>query len=75
MLLHYCFIIIIYYHYYLSSPKDIFLLTLERERDGERDRVRNIDVREKHQLAASCVRPNGGSNLQPLAVQDDAPTN
>ena len=40
----------------------------ETERQRERERERNIDVREKHQLVASCKCPNWGSNLQPRYV-------
>ena len=39
-----------------------------RERGRERQREKNIDVREKHQLVASCVCPDWGSNLQPFHV-------
>ena len=39
-----------------------------RERERERERERNISVREKHQLGASCMRPNQGSNPQPRYV-------
>ena len=52
-----------------------------REKGREKERERNIDVRENRQLAASCVPPNGGlahnpgmcpdreSNQQPLGSQ------
>ena len=37
-----------------------------RERGGrEREKKRNIDVREKHQLAASRTHPNQGTKLPP----------
>ena len=53
----------------------------------ERERERNIDVREKHWSVASCMRPNQGSNRnldmcpdresnpQTFGVQGDAPIN
>ena len=34
----------------------------------ERERMKNIDVREKHRLGASCTRPNLGPNLPPRHV-------
>ena len=42
----------------------------------ERERERNIDVREKHRLVAFHICPDWESNLQPSGVcpQDDAPT-
>ena len=52
----------------------------------ERDRKRNIDVREKHQPVAFCTRPDWGSNpqptylpwpesnLQPFSVRDNTAT-
>ena len=52
----------------------ICVLILEREGGGERkkkggrERERNIDGREKHQLATSHMRPNQGSNLHPRQV-------
>ena len=39
-----------------------------RERKGETERERNIDVREKHQLVASRTCTNQGLNLQPKYV-------
>ena len=45
----------------------MFLLILEREEGGERER-------EKHQLAASHTSPDQGSNPQTFGVQDNAPT-
>ena len=41
----------------------------------ERERDRNIDVREKHPLVTSHMHPNRGSNPQTFRVWDDAPTN
>ena len=38
------------------------------EREGERERDRNTDVREKIWLVASCRCPDQGSNLQPRDV-------
>ena len=49
------------------------LLILGREEGREKER--NIDVREKHQLVASHVFPGQGWNPQPFGVWDDAPTN
>ena len=40
-----------------------------RERNGERERERNIDVRKKHILVASHMCPDWGSNLQPFGVR------
>ena len=39
-----------------------------REEGGERVRERDIDVREKHQMVASCMCPDQGSNPQPRYV-------
>ena len=50
----------------------IYWLILERE-EG-RERQRNIDVREKHALAASLICPNQGPNPQPSSILKDAPT-
>ena len=44
------------------------LLILEREEGGERERERNINVREKHRSVASHVHPNQGSTPQPRFV-------
>ena len=43
-------------------------MILERGKGWEKERERNIDVREKHRLAASCTRPDWGPNLQPSHV-------
>ena len=61
------------------------LLILEKE--GDRERERNIDVKEKHKSGASHTCPDMESNLQPRCVpwpeierttffdvQDDTPT-
>ena len=37
-------------------------------RDRGRGVGENIDVREKHQLVASCTHPDGGLNLKPRYV-------
>ena len=39
--------------------KDIIYLFLARGQGREKGRERNIDVREKHQLVASCMPPTG----------------
>ena len=53
--------------YILFSPED--MLTDFREGEGrERERDRNIDVREKHRLVASCTHPNQGLNSRPRHV-------
>ena len=44
------------------------LLILERGEERGIDRERNIDVKEKHQLVASCMHPNQGLNPQPRHV-------
>ena len=47
----------------------IFYLFIFRERGRMgKERERNIDAREKHQLVASHMHPNWGSNLQPKHV-------
>ena len=55
------------------SHKDIVLLILERERRREKERER--DVRLKHELDASHMRPGRGSNTQPFGAWDDAAVN
>ena len=40
----------------------------QRQRERERKRERKVDVRDKHQLVASCTHPNQGSNPQPRYV-------
>ena len=42
-------------------------MILEKEKDGERREI-NVDVRAKHQSAASCSLPNGELNLHPFLV-------
>ena len=45
--------------YFLKNPHlRTCLLILEREEGKERERERNIDVREKHQSIASCIHPD-----------------
>ena len=48
------------------------LLVLERkegkEGEQERERERNIDVREKHPLVAPCTCSDWESNPQPIGV-------
>ena len=42
-----------------------FYLFLEREEGKEEEREGNIDVREKHQLVASCMCPEWGPDRNP----------
>ena len=44
--------------FFKSSPKYIFIYLTERGKERERKRQRNIDVREKHPLVASCTHPD-----------------
>ena len=44
--------------YFLELKKDFIYLFLEREEGREIKREKNIDVREKHQLVASPMRPS-----------------
>ena len=44
------------------------LLILERDEGREKERERNIDVREKHSSAASCMYPDLRQNPQPKHV-------
>ena len=71
--------------FFLSSPKDMLIDFREKRREGERDRERNISVREKCRLVASYSAPMDQTrhqgtcpdwelNLQPLSVRDNAPT-
>ena len=60
---------------------------LEREEGREKERERNINVKEKHQLVAFCMPstgdtahnsgmcPDGESNQQPFSLQNDAQPN
>ena len=45
-----------------------FFFLRERGAGREKERERNINVRENHQLVASCMRPDQGWNLQPSYV-------
>ena len=45
----------------------VFLIE-SREKGSEKERERNTDVSEKHQLVASCMRPAWGRNVQPRHV-------
>ena len=47
----------------------------ETEREWGRRGGKNIDVREKFWLVASCKHPDWGLNPQPFSVWYDAPTN
>ena len=44
------------------------VLIIERGKGREREWERNIDMREKHRLAAFCMYPNQGPDLQPRHV-------
>ena len=52
---------------FFSSPEGIFSLLLERE-EGREERERNIDVREKHQLVASCMCPDQGQYMPQMGI-------
>ena len=54
------------YFFLNSLPKDMFIHF--RERGGEREREKNIHVREKHQSVVSLTCPDQGSSLQPFGV-------
>ena len=43
--------------------------------DRKREREKDIDVREKHQLAVFRTRPDQELNPQPFSVWDSTPTN
>ena len=49
--------------FFLSLPKDIFSLLLERKKRREEERKRNIDERGNHQLAATHT-PAQTANLR-----------
>ena len=53
---------------FLNSHPRTCLLILERREGRERERKRNIDVREKHQHLPLMCAPTGGRNLQPRYV-------
>ena len=44
------------------------MLIFSERREGRERKGENIDVREKHQLVASCTHPNWGLNPQPRHV-------
>ena len=50
--------------FFKSSPEDIFIDFRERRRRVGGEREGNLDVREKHQSAASCPHRKQESNLQ-----------
>ena len=50
-----------------------YVYWLQREKKGEEER--NINVREKHRLVASCMHPDWESNLQHFGAWCDTPTN
>ena len=52
--------------------KNIYLFILERGEGREKERERNIEVREKHQSIASCTRPirDGTCNLGMCPAQE-----
>ena len=45
--------------------KDFIYLFLDRREGGQKQRERNMDVREKHQSVASCTCPDLGLGWQP----------
>ena len=45
--------------------KDFIDLFLDSREGREKERERNTDMREQHQLVASCMHPNQGLNPQP----------
>ena len=51
---------------FFNPHQRICLLILERE-EG-RERIKNIDMREKHQSVACYMLPDWGSNTQPRYV-------
>ena len=55
----------IYLLFYFPYPHLRTCLLIFRERGMGRERERNIDVREKHRLVASCTQSDQGQNLQP----------
>ena len=71
--------------YYFNPHLRTCLLILERGGGRKTGKERNINVREKHQLVASCHYwgrtpqcrhvPDRLLNLQPFGLPDDAPTN
>ena len=76
------------HYFFLSSPEDM-LMNLKREKGKDREKERNSNVREKHQLVASPMHPtpnwgwtynlgmcpNQGSNPWPFSLWDNAMTN
>ena len=77
----------IFYGFFSSLPKDIFIDFRERGTEREREQEKNIDVREKHQWAPPHTCPMQGLYPQPkyvpwlgikhasnLLVQDDTTT-
>ena len=67
------FIIRVNWFFKTSSPPrtffHCFLRERERERERERKGERNIDEKERHQLVASCMYPDGESNPQPFGYR------
>ena len=54
---------------YIFNPHPrTYSLILKREEGGERMREKNINVRKKTSLTASCTHPGCRSNLQPRYV-------
>ena len=53
---------------FISHFKKRFYLFLKRVERREKERDRNISVREKHLLVASCTCPDQGLNPQPRHV-------
>ena len=52
----------------MSPFPGIFFFILERGEEGEKERERIINVREKHRSVVSCTCPDWGTNLQPRHV-------
>ena len=48
----------------------LLYLSLEKREEREKERKRNIDVREKHRLVAPCIHPDRGWNPRPRCVPD-----
>ena len=55
----------------LDFFKDFIYLLLERGGGREKERERNINVREKYRLVASHMRPDQQLNRQPFTLRED----
>ena len=56
------------YLFFFLTQGHIFIVLLEKEGEVEREKERNIDGKEKHQLVASLMCPDWGLNPQPRHV-------